>query len=72
LLNDAKPEWLATRFERVVIASGDGIFAPLAQKLIDLGVIVEFAVGNGAVSRKISQLAPVVKLQISAPKAWAA
>jgi hypothetical protein len=35
-------------------------------------VIVEFAVGNGAVSRKISQLAPVVKLQISAPKAWAA
>jgi uncharacterized LabA/DUF88 family protein len=72
LLNDAKPEWLAARFERVVIASGDGIFAPLAQKLIDLGVIVEFAVGNGAVSRKISQLAPVVKLQISAPKAWAA
>lgn len=72
LLNDAKPEWLAARFDRVVIASGDGIFAPLAEELIKSGLKVEFAVGNGGVSKKISQIGPVVRLPISHPKAWAA
>jgi len=36
------------------------------------GEKVEFAVGNGGVSKKISQIGPVVRLPISQPRAWAA
>ena len=67
LLKDADPKWLAERFTRVVIASGDGIFATLATDLIGMGVRVEVAVGNGGVSSKLKSLAPVIRLGIGSP-----
>jgi uncharacterized LabA/DUF88 family protein len=69
LLKDADPKWLAERFSRVVIASGDGIFATLATDLIGLGVRVEVAVGNGGVSSKLKSLAPVIRLGVGSPTA---
>jgi hypothetical protein len=40
LLEVIRDEHLADRFSRVVIASGDGIFAKAARELVDLGVDV--------------------------------
>jgi hypothetical protein len=50
ILDAVSPEELALRFRRVVIASGDGRFAPLARSLRDLGVEVALVVGRGAPS----------------------
>ena len=67
LLNDADPKWLSQRFERVVIASADGIFAGLATELQKLGVKVVIAASSQKVSHKLRAVAPVVVLSISAP-----
>lgn len=67
LLNDANPMWLSKRFERVVIASADGIFAGLATELLKLGVKVVIAASSPKVSHKLRAVAPVVVLNISAP-----
>ena len=67
LLNDADPIWLSQRFDRVVIASADGIFAELAQQLQQLGVEVIIASTTAKVSYKLRAIAPVVVLQASTP-----
>ena len=72
LLKDADPKWLAERFSRVVIASGDGIFAELATDLVGMGVRVEVAVGNGGVSSKLKSLAPIIRLGVTSPTASSA
>jgi hypothetical protein len=70
LLNDADPVWLSKRFNRVVIASADGIFAGLATELQKLGVKVVIAVSSQKVSHKLRAVAPVVVLSISAPSQY--
>jgi len=67
LLNDADPQWLSKRFERVVIASADGIFADLAIELQKLGVKVIIAATSQKVSQKLRAVAPVVVLSVSTP-----
>jgi hypothetical protein len=67
LLNDADPVWLSKRFNRVVIASADGIFAELAQQLQQLGVKVVIASMTAKVSHKLLAVAPVVVLEASIP-----
>jgi len=67
LLNDADPQWLSKRFERVVIASADGIFAELAIELQKLGVKVVIAATSQKVSHKLRAVAPVVVLSVSTP-----
>ena len=57
LLEIGDPEWLKNQFDRVVIGSGDGIFGPLAQSLVNLGVNVEVTCGHGAMARSIHRLA---------------
>jgi len=70
LLNDADPIWLSQRFNRVVIASADGIFAELAQKLQQLGVKVIIASTTAMVSHKLLAVAPVVVLETSIPSIY--
>lgn len=67
LLNDADPVWLSQRFNRVVIASADGIFAELAQQLQQLGVKVVIASTTAKVSHKLRSVAQVVVLEVSMP-----
>lgn len=57
LLELADPQWLKSRFGRVVIGSGDGIFQPLAMELANLNVKVEITCGHGAMSRSFRELA---------------
>ncbi len=47
LLDLADPAWLSTRFGRVVIGSGDGIFAGLVDELRMAGLQVELVTGRG-------------------------
>ena len=70
LLNDADPVWLSKRFNRVVIASADGIFAELAQQLQQLGVKVVIASMTAKVSHKLLAVAPVVVLEASIPRLY--
>ncbi len=51
LLDIADPVWLAARFDRVVIGSGDGIFSELAANLAGLGLPVEVLCGHGSLSQ---------------------
>src|SRR4051794_12488298 len=53
LLAQAAPEWVVRRFDRLVIASGDGIFAARAHACAELGVQVEIICGVGKVSKKL-------------------
>jgi hypothetical protein len=53
LLAQAAPEWVAKRFDRMVIGSGDGIFAARAEAVADLGVEVEVVCGVGHMSKKL-------------------
>ena len=57
LLELADPQWLKSRFGRVVIGSGDGIFQPLAMELANLNVKVEITCGHGAMSRSFREVA---------------
>lgn len=42
------PAWVARNYGQVMIASGDHIFAPLAQRFLDVGVPVVQVLGGGA------------------------
>jgi hypothetical protein len=53
LLAQAAPEWVVKRFDRLVIGSGDGIFAARAEAIADLGVEVEVVCGVGHMSKKL-------------------
>jgi hypothetical protein len=50
LLAGAPPEWVARRFGRIVIGSGDHIFAPRARTLRDLGVQVTIVSRSNSLS----------------------
>jgi hypothetical protein len=53
LLEDADPRRIAERHDRVVIASGDHCFAPLAADLIDLGIETVVVVRSGSLSSEL-------------------
>jgi len=57
LLELADPKWLKSRFDRVVIGSGDGIFQPLAMQLADLNIKVEVTCGHGAMAQSFREVA---------------
>ncbi len=55
LIMVATDEDIAKRFDRVVIASGDGIFTTVAKKLLEQGVEVSIVCGRGALSKNLKR-----------------
>lgn len=53
LLGWASPEWIASRFARLVVMSGDGIFGDLVARACALGVRVDVVYGWGARSSRL-------------------
>ena len=53
LLREAQPADLASRFSKVVVASGDGIFAPLVAELRAMGIAVDVVGRHGSISRSL-------------------
>lgn len=55
LLELGDPDHVSRRFQRVVIGSGDGIFADVAQEYMTRGMRVELLVGKGALATSLRQ-----------------
>jgi hypothetical protein len=53
LLGWGNPEWIAGRFARLVVASGDGIFGDAVARAHALGVRVDVVHGGGALSKRL-------------------
>jgi len=62
LLEEARPEEVAGRFARVVIASGDHVFAPAATALRAAGVVVEVVARPRSLAAALRQAATTVRL----------
>jgi hypothetical protein len=58
----ANPEWIAARFDRVVVGSGDGIFAPAVVELRRLGIAVGVISQYDRLSRHLRRSATFVRL----------
>ena len=58
LLELGDPEHVSRRFQRVVIGSGDGIFATIAHEYTRRGLKVELVAGKGAISRSLKRALP--------------
>ena len=56
LLDWADASWIVQRFERLVVASGDGIFADVVRTARGSGLEVDVVFGGGAVSNRIRAL----------------
>ena len=66
LLGWASPELIARRFDRLVVASGDGIFAGIVRALREFGLRVEVLYGNGAVSGHLRRNGvPLVRVPVA-------
>lgn len=74
LLDLAEPNHMAKRFQRVVVGSGDGIFAPLVSALRARGLKVSVLKGRGHIAHqlyravgtvKVTQANPVVSLALA-------
>ncbi len=66
LLGWGSPELIARRFDRLVVASGDGIFAGIVHTLRDFGLRVEVLYGNGGVSRRLHRNGvPLVRVPVA-------
>ena len=61
LIEVATDERVGKRFDRVVIASGDGIFAEVAKDLSNDGVQVCIVCGRGALSKNLELQCPNVR-----------
>jgi len=67
LLGWGSPELVARRFHRLVVASGDGIFAGIVRALREFGLRVEVLYGNGRVSRHLHcSGVPLVRVPVGA------
>lgn len=65
LLGWARPEWIVARFDRLVVASGDGIFAPVVRTTREHGLVVEVLHGRGQVSGRLRRTdVPVVHVPV--------
>lgn len=53
LLSHAEPSWVASRFRRLVIGSGDGISATRAATARDLGVQIVVVARSGSISNSL-------------------
>ncbi len=53
-------EWVAERFDRVIIGSGDGIFQPLAHAFRSRGVAVGVVGREGTVARGLAEAADLL------------
>jgi hypothetical protein len=69
LLTEGSPEELARRFDRVVIASGDGIFAALATDLREREVSVAIASRPGALSGALRRVPDIKLIPLYFPEA---
>lgn len=62
LIELADPVFLANRFQKVVIGSGDGVFAELVNKLRSAGLAVELVTGRGLLHQALYRsVAPLEK-----------
>ncbi|WP_306901941.1 NYN domain-containing protein [Arthrobacter sp. B1I2] len=59
LLNAVNVSRISRRYSRLVVASGDHIFAPLAQEARVLGMSVQVVLGKGRVSRDLKEAATI-------------
>ena len=57
LLANADPDWVATRFNRLVIASGDGIFTSTANAMTGRGLTVELIRGLSKTAQRLTAAA---------------
>lgn len=57
LLDEAKPDWVEDHYDRVVVASGDGIFAGLANELRARRIPVIVAIGDSGLSGDLARAA---------------
>lgn len=71
LLDAAEPCWVADHYDRVVVASGDGIFTGLANELRSRRIPVIVAIGEGGLSRDLARAACRVHRLDHRPKAAA-
>lgn len=53
LLGWGAPDWIVRRFDRLAVASGDGIFAELVDAVRAAGRAVDVVYGRGGVSRRL-------------------
>ena len=53
--------WVAQRFDRVVIGSGDGIFSNVAQGLRNLGIAVGVVGPHGSIATRLAQSVDFVR-----------
>jgi hypothetical protein len=58
----ADREWVAARFDRVVVGSGDGIFAPAVIELRQLGIAIGVVSQYDRLSRHLRRTATFVRL----------
>ncbi|WP_407689751.1 NYN domain-containing protein [Mycobacterium sp. HUMS_1102779] len=66
LLGAGDLAWVQRRFQRVVIASGDHIFAPRVRKWTAAGLKVELVLGAGKAARVLTESGvPIHRLAIS-------
>ena len=66
LLGWGSPELIARRFDRLVVASGDGIFAGIVHALREFGLRVEVLYGKGGVSRRLHRNGvPLVRVPVA-------
>lgn len=56
------PRWVAERFDRIVIGSGDGVFVESVRTLRSLGVAVGVVAIDGGLSRDLDASATFVRL----------
>ena len=60
-------EWIAQRYDRVVIGSGDHCFAPVVMGLAQHGILAGVVAPKGSVSNSLGRLAAFVRLIPSGP-----
>ena len=70
LLELGEPEHISRRFQRVVIGSGDGIFATVAHEYARRGLKVELIAGKGGVSKSLQQALPKQTSTQQTPLTW--
>jgi len=61
LIKVATDEHIADRFDRIVIASGDGIFTTVAKDLFAEGVEVSIVCGRGTLAKNLKHQCPNVR-----------
>jgi hypothetical protein len=59
--------WTAARYDRIIIGSGDGVFAEVAADLRELGVAVGVVAPEDRLSRRLGRSATFVRALASVP-----